>query len=195
LALNQALETHVDSLQSIVQKRAKPLVILLDPDRRITYADKDALRLIGNIFDVAVNSLERLPYVLDAAVAEAIAADDESPEKVINPLPGLFCRINWLTGPNGWFTAVYLEQQRFREDLASIASRFSLTQRERQVLQLILCGLSGAEIAQNLQISDMTVCDYFKSLARKTQAKNRADMIARVLGWSGPREMRAPLPS
>lgn len=173
----------VPALQALVRKRAKPLTILLDERRRVAYADPDAVVLITRLFGIA-GPLARLPQLLDLAISKALATHEYGTEIVISPTPNLCCRINWLTGPNGSFIAVYLECRRSREDLGWATNSFGLTRRERHVLHLILCGLSGPEIARSLNISEATVSDYFKHLARKTNAKNRADMVAKVLGWN-----------
>lgn len=151
--------------------------------RRVAYADPDAVTLITRLFGIS-GPLRRLPQLLDLAISKALAIHDDGTEIVISPTRNLCCRINWLTGPNGFFIAVYLECRRSREDLGWATNSFGLTRRERHVLHLILCGLSGPEIARALNISEATVSDYFKHLARKTNAKNRADMVAKVLGWN-----------
>lgn len=172
-----------DALQSIVQKRAKPLAVLLDGTGRIAYADPDALDLICDIFR-AQPPLERLPELLDLAVSKTVANARSRNELFICPIPELCCRINWLTGRDGTFTVVYLEQHRSRESMGWATNTFGFTRREREVLHLVLCGLNGTEIARALSISEQTVADHVKNLARKTNAKNRADMVAKVLGWT-----------
>jgi hypothetical protein len=51
--------------------------------------------------------------------------------------------------------------------LASAARRFAFTKRERA----------------DLSISQSTVTGYFKILLRKTESRNRSEMVAKVLGW------------
>jgi DNA-binding NarL/FixJ family response regulator len=68
-----------------------------------------------------------------------------------------------------------------REPLHDAAQTFGLTERETEVLRLILCGYQGKEIAESLGISTQTVREYFKHLATKIGGRNRAEMIARVL--------------
>jgi DNA-binding NarL/FixJ family response regulator len=101
-------------------------------------------------------------------------------------------RVSRLAGSAGSYVAVFIEHGTRREDLTGTAERYNLTRREVEVLTLILNGLSGSEIAQNLSIAETTVADYVKQLLRKTGAKNRADMLARVLGWNGSREATMP---
>ncbi|MEQ7919338.1 LuxR C-terminal-related transcriptional regulator [Xanthomonas sp. WHRI 1810A] len=56
-----------------------------------------------------------------------------------------------------------------------------VTQRERQVLQLVVQGCTNKDIAQQLGISDYTARDHVSSLLRKTGVKNRAQLIASYL--------------
>ena len=49
----------------------------------------------------------------------------------------------------------------------------------------MLEGLSSALIAERLHISQATAQGHLKRLLLKTESKNRAQMIARVLGWHG----------
>jgi two-component system nitrate/nitrite response regulator NarP len=67
--------------------------------------------------------------------------------------------------------------------LASAARRFGLTKREREVLLLIMRGMHASDIAEQLSISQSTVSGYFKGLLRKTEARSRSEMVAKVLGW------------
>jgi DNA-binding NarL/FixJ family response regulator len=52
-----------------------------------------------------------------------------------------------------------------------------LTQREKQVLQLLIRGLSNIEIGNNLYLSSRTVEKYVSSLLRKTDTNNRVDLV------------------
>jgi DNA-binding NarL/FixJ family response regulator len=55
-----------------------------------------------------------------------------------------------------------------------------LSERERQVLQLIAGGATNREIADRLFLSPHTVKDHTSTLYRKVKAKNRADAIQRA---------------
>ena len=60
-----------------------------------------------------------------------------------------------------------------------------LTDRERQVLRLADEGLSGAEIARQLKLSEGTVRNYLSESIGKLGAKNRVEAarVARQKGW------------
>jgi two-component system, NarL family, response regulator DesR len=60
-----------------------------------------------------------------------------------------------------------------------------LTDRERQVLRLADEGLSGVEIARQLELSEGTVRNYLSESIGKVGARNRVEAarIARLKGW------------
>jgi DNA-binding NarL/FixJ family response regulator len=62
-----------------------------------------------------------------------------------------------------------------------------LTRREAQVLSEIAAGLSNAEIARKLVISDTTVKTHINHLLAKTAARDRAQLVAYAfrLGLAG----------
>jgi len=176
-----------EAVCALVRKRAKPLTILLNSDLTISFAEREALVYLADLLDAPDQNLGRLPLPLETCIRRVVQAWDagEPAEHVINPLPKVVLRVTRLTGGTGSCIAVFLERPTAREDLAAAVSRFALTRRETEVLSQILGGASAGDIAVALNISERTVSDYFKILARKTQAKNRADMVAKVLGWSG----------
>src|SRR5262249_24050702 len=68
----------------------------------------------------------------------------------------------------------------FGED--PLAPRQMLTPRERDVLSVLITGMSVREIASSLSRSPHTVHDYVKSLHRKLSASSRGGLVARALG-------------
>lgn len=56
-------------------------------------------------------------------------------------------------------------------------SEMKLSEREQEVLILLIDGLSNAEIGDRLYLSPRTVEKYVGSLLRKTESKNRAELV------------------
>ncbi|GAB4227168.1 MAG: response regulator transcription factor [Stanieria sp.] len=56
-------------------------------------------------------------------------------------------------------------------------NRFHLSNREKEVLNLITTGLSNIEIGESLYLSPRTIEKYVSSLLRKTQTNNRAELV------------------
>ncbi|KJH70582.1 response regulator transcription factor [Aliterella atlantica] len=63
----------------------------------------------------------------------------------------------------------------------SCALSLHLTNRERQVVELLVKGLSNAEIGSQLHLSSRTVEKYVSSLLRKTETSNRAELVGFAL--------------
>jgi two-component system response regulator DesR len=55
-----------------------------------------------------------------------------------------------------------------------------LTEREREVLDLIAAGSTNREIAERLYLSPDTVKEHASALYRKLQARNRAEAVQRA---------------
>jgi DNA-binding CsgD family transcriptional regulator len=77
--------------------------------------------------------------------------------------------------------AVMLEPADRAQLLPLLADVHALTERERQVTELILSGLPTDEIAQRMAISRHTVRDHFKSIFTKVGVASRPELTARFL--------------
>ena len=62
----------------------------------------------------------------------------------------------------------------------SIAAAYGLSDRERQILQHVVIGLSTNEISRALFISGNTVQDHLKAIFEKTGAHSRRELVAQV---------------
>jgi PAS domain S-box-containing protein len=64
-----------------------------------------------------------------------------------------------------------------------------LTPRELEVINLVALGLSGPEVARELQIAHDTVRTHVRNAMTKTEARSRAQLVAKTLGegmlWRG----------
>ena len=184
------LSPEVDgSSLELVKKRAKPRIILLNADLSIAFAEADALSTLARLLGLPPEQINRLPLNLEQPVRRGVESWNRSgvcDEFLIAASRDLMLRVSRLDGiGDSNFVAIFLEEISRREDLADAAQRYGLTRRELEVLTLMLGGLTANEIASKLCLAETTVADYFKHLIRKTHARNRADMLARVLGWSG----------
>lgn len=61
-----------------------------------------------------------------------------------------------------------------------------LTVRQQEILRLLVLGLSNAEIARKLYVSENTVKTHMRALFAKLEVRSRSDAIALVLDRSSP---------
>ncbi|KAI9134840.1 response regulator transcription factor [Acaryochloris sp. CCMEE 5410] len=59
----------------------------------------------------------------------------------------------------------------------ALINALDLTQREQQVLRLLMEGLSNAQIGEQLHLSSRTVEKYVSKLLQKTETSNRAEIV------------------
>jgi LuxR family transcriptional regulator, regulator of acetate metabolism len=87
--------------------------------------------------------------------------------------------VQWMSGRLG--DAAVDDDAGVALDGASDSNLAALTQRELEVLQLLVRGRTNRAIAEDLLISEGTVKYHVKNVLRKLQATSRADAVARYL--------------
>jgi DNA-binding CsgD family transcriptional regulator len=151
----------------------------------------------------------RLPHAVHAVVAQ-LRAIEAVPQAAVQA-PRLRVRGRsgrWLTihasrlhghGRSAGI-AVIIEPALPADVATLIGHGHGLSSRETQVCALTARGLSTAEMAQRLSISDNTVQDHLKSIFNKTGARNRRELVSRIfIGEYAPRigqpsNAHSPLP-
>jgi len=100
---------------------------------------------------------------------------------------GKTIRLLQLASSDGPLFGLVVEGDRDDGAIARAAARYLLTRRQTEVLVLVLGGASASDIARSLVISEYTAQGYVKGLLAKTDSRNRAAMVAKVLNWKQPR--------
>ena len=78
-------------------------------------------------------------------------------------------------------TAIILELARPAEVAPLVLQAYALTDREAQVAQLVLRGLSTVEVAATLSIALLTVQQHLKAVFEKTGVRSRRELSAQLL--------------
>lgn len=65
--------------------------------------------------------------------------------------------------------------------LSEVCQRFNLTQREREVLQYLLQGMSNREIANRMNLSRNTVRAFLRLIMIKTGVSSRAGLVSKII--------------
>ena len=76
--------------------------------------------------------------------------------------------------------AVIFEEARPSEIAPLIADAYGLTKREGEITQLVLRGLSTAEVSEALHITPNTVRDHFKAIFDKVGVRSRRELVGQV---------------
>lgn len=102
------------------------------------------------------------------------------------PIPGIALRVVPMRGA-GVLIGVFLEEHAARHPLEHAAALYRISPREREVLHALLDGQSVADIAMALNLAESTVNDHIARMIVKTNASNRIEMAATLLGWPAVR--------
>lgn len=133
-------------------------------------------------------SVSRLSAPFEAAVRSLTAGWNANEpaslaEGTVAPNPTHILRTVPLRGTGGLRIGVTIEPLKTRNAIRAAASRFGLSPRELDVLALLLQGNETREVADALSIAPSTASDHVKRMLVKTHSRNRAELVARVLGW------------
>jgi len=175
-------------------ERTIPTLFVVDREMRVESSFTSATERTNQLGALLRVEHGRLPPILDKTVRTMTEGWFTHPERrtvqIAMPLPFLIVRAVPMDGASGPRIGVLVEPYQPRNSLMWAAERFSISDRELEVLALLLKGESSAEIAARLSIAESTAHDHVKRLLAKTESRNRAEMIAKILGWRMDRRQR-----
>ncbi len=192
---NARLRSAVDKLGPIrtdpdshalrrLRQRDQALLVVDEANAIVSASSIDVFQAIGAAwaFDIGALVLSKeLAAVIRTARSEWFA--DDAAADVISIYRGKHVMsMVRLRGSAAKHIVVSFENLRRRATLRDEALRYDLTPREYEVLRLALGGFSAGEIANQLAIAETTAQVYLKRLLQKTNSRNRAQMVATVLG-------------
>lgn len=167
---------------------AGPGLLLLAEDLSVSAMTPNAERWLTEIADWPQRSeLPQVIYGIAAQVAmlerKGAAWHDQMPRARIRTSSGQWLMLHASRLANSsevGRTAVILEVARPTEIAPIVLHAYNLTEREAHVSQLVLKGLSTAEIAASLSLSALTVQQHLKAVFDKIGVRSRRELTALI---------------
>lgn len=167
----------------------EPGVVLLDERYGVEAISGPAEHWLREIADVTPVSRDVLPHPVYAVATRARAIHETGGDGSAAP-----ARARVPTRSGGWLvlhgvrlsgsdrvgTAVVIEPAPSPEVAPLIITAYGMSERERDVLQQVLRGLSTKQIAVAFGISPYTVADHLKAIFDKTGARSRGELVSRL---------------
>jgi DNA-binding CsgD family transcriptional regulator len=160
------------------------LVVLDESDAIICGSPIDGFRAMGAgwAFEAEGAKLSKQLASVIRTAREEWFDDDDAADVITIHRGKHVLLITRQRGFNGNHIVISVQALARRATLRDEALRYDLTPREYEVLRLALGGFPAAEIATRLAIAETTAQVYLKRLLQKTNSRNRAQMVATVLG-------------
>lgn len=163
------------------QRRSIPAIYVVEENLKVLWSRPDPSERRRE----CLSEGDELPPIVAQTVrrlATARATMDPMPDTLVNAAnASLLVRVIWLAGtPQA--LAVLVERFRIRDYVSSARKRYELSEREAQVLMLVVDGLTNEEIGAKLHISKSTAVFHVKRLLVKMRVRNRTELVSRFLG-------------
>ena len=168
-----------------------PGLVLLADDLSLAAITPTAEGWLAEVAKSDWPSALELPGAVYAVAARLLALErgDHTPTTYLMP------RIRLRTASGRWLVlhasrlrtadtesqiAVIFEEARPSEIAPLIVDAYGLTKREGEITQLVLRGLSTAEVSEQLHITPNTVRDHFKAIFDKVGVRSRRELVGQV---------------
>jgi DNA-binding CsgD family transcriptional regulator len=168
-----------------------PGLVLLGDDLSLVAMTPAAEGWLAEVAESDWPSSSELPETVYAVAARLLALEHGGSHAP----PDLMARVRLRTASGRWLVlhasrlrtadiegqiAVIFEEARPSEIAPLIVDAYGLTKREGEITQLVLRGLSTAEVSEELHITSNTVRDHFKVIFDKVGVRSRRELMGQV---------------
>lgn len=160
-------------------KEHKPDVVLMDidlPEKNGIQATWELKKEFPDMKVIMLTVFEDEDKIFGAlkAGANGYLLKKDTPQKIIESVSAVY---NGESPMNGMIAAKVLEY--FQQSKSNEIDESGLTEREKQILQLLIKGNSYKEISASIFISTETLNSHIKNIYRKLNVHSRAELSAR----------------
>jgi DNA-binding CsgD family transcriptional regulator len=174
-ALESALIHERVQIESLALRDASGF-LLLEGDGRLRFSTPSGEALAEQLRNAEYPTGDRIPTAIRTAVASLHAGKQPA---LIAPTPAGLVRVEASSGGQDDSVAVVLVPIRPPE-LPHVPDDWGLTIQETQVVELLVQGLSNAEIARRLASSERTIESHLTHVYEKIDVHSRNQVLARL---------------
>lgn len=184
--------------REIIKKRSSPGILIFDLQSKLQYINEEALMIVSSTQKSSKPIISEGPYI----PKEIYNCCDQLKERIkldngINNNTNNHNHINDIMRSNTGNYAIraFLIERKMKEyahilvllektisihniNFLMVKTKFQLTDRELEVLELLCEGFSNKEISKKLSISVYTVKDHIKHIMEKTLTTSRGELVA-----------------
>lgn len=184
----EALRAACAANQSAHSRESGPALVLLGAEGEIEAVTPEAKHWLAELARGSATPMTSVPepvYLVAGRARAAEAGLGTDPARAqVQTVEGVWLHLHasCLDGsdPLRGAVAVVVTPARAPDLAPLIALAYRVTAREQEVLQYLARGLTTAEVAQRLGISNHTVRDHVKALFGKVGVRSRTELVARI---------------
>ncbi len=178
--------------EAIAQERTSPGVLFFTQRRELLYTNKEALDFSARLFNGArstatqgllapaiLSLCEELTTHMQACPDPKDSEQFQVKRVVLSPPNPRLLRGIGIPASGSLLILIENLSEHQRTEVALDAT-YKLSSRERAVINFLTLGLTNKQIAGRLRLSEHTIKDHLKRIMRKTQARTRTGVLARL---------------